>query len=160
MWRSCQKFRTALSKSSPPRCSSPFVASTSNTRLQFKWPDTSNVPPPLGRIRDFLWSVSLVQSVLHDAAVRWWLLHRVLQSYQYPCSSLVHRRSMQELWITALKPSFRGKLQHLPCFFLIAQNATTDGVVSLHSLHLWLPLVPLRPLERLHSYLLFLNQFQ
>ena len=46
-WKlSARKFISALSKSSPPRCVSPFVARTSNTPSPSSSTDTSNVPPP------------------------------------------------------------------------------------------------------------------
>ena len=43
---SASQFMITLSKSSPPRCVSPFVASTSNTPSPSSRTDTSNVPPP------------------------------------------------------------------------------------------------------------------
>ena len=44
---------TTWSKSSPPRCVSPFVASTSNTPLSIVSTVTSKVPPPRSNTRMF-----------------------------------------------------------------------------------------------------------
>ena len=45
--------KTLWSKSSPPKCVSPLVASTSNTPLSIVKIDTSNVPPPRSKTKIF-----------------------------------------------------------------------------------------------------------
>mmetsp|Transcript_32808 Transcript_32808/g.87018 ORF Transcript_32808/g.87018 Transcript_32808/m.87018 type:complete len:336 (-) Transcript_32808:590-1597(-) len=58
-----------LSKSSPPRCVSPLVASTSNTPLLTVSSDTSKVPPPRSKTRMFFICPPLSRPYAMAAAV-------------------------------------------------------------------------------------------
>ena len=55
-------FTNRLSKSSPPRCVSPAVALTSKTPSSIESSDTSNVPPPISKIRIFCSSLDFLSN--------------------------------------------------------------------------------------------------
>ena len=81
---------TALSKLSPPRWLSPFVAFTSKTPSPSSSTETSNVPPPRSKTR-IVWSASLSSPYASEAAVGSLMMRRTLRPAILPASFVASR---------------------------------------------------------------------
>ena len=81
---------TALSKLSPPRWLSPFVAFTSKTPSPSSRTETSNVPPPRSKTR-IVWSASLSSPYASEAAVGSLMMRRTLRPAILPASFVASR---------------------------------------------------------------------
>mmetsp|Transcript_41507 Transcript_41507/g.124036 ORF Transcript_41507/g.124036 Transcript_41507/m.124036 type:complete len:450 (+) Transcript_41507:629-1978(+) len=105
---------TRWSKSSPPRCVSPFVDTTSNTPLSIVRIDTSKVPPPRSNTRMFFSPPFLSRPYAIAAAVGSLMMRATLRPAMTPaslvawrCASLKYAGTVTTACFTSLprKPS-------------------------------------------------------